>query len=340
MNRFTCAAVCAATSPLAGDGIAERPGDALAGRTIRPMRVMFIAAECEPWAKTGGLGDVVDALARALGHLPGTLDEPVEVFLPRYRSVPVPQDRPLTMLRLAVPDATAPGGAVEVAIRTFEASGYRLRLVDQPALFDRDGLYGDTLGEFPDNARRFAVLARAALETRRSEARPVDVISVHDWHACPAAILRDLVYAGDPFVGSAAITLTLHNLAYHGWTQRGHVAQLGLGMDPRIGDGWGVDLLREGIRRADAVNTVSPRLRPRSAPSRGRDGPRRRPAGPRIQLRRDPQRPGPGAVGPGHRRRASPRRTTSRISRGRPPAAPTSAPGSASTPRTRPRSSA
>ncbi len=54
------------------------------------MRVVFIAAECEPWAKVGGLGDVVDALARALGHVPGALDEPVEVFLPRYRSVPLP----------------------------------------------------------------------------------------------------------------------------------------------------------------------------------------------------------------------------------------------------------
>ena len=59
------------------------------------MRVAMIAAECEPWAKTGGLGDVVDALARALGALPA-LDGPVEVFLPRYRSVPV--DRKSTRL--------------------------------------------------------------------------------------------------------------------------------------------------------------------------------------------------------------------------------------------------
>ncbi len=58
------------------------------------MRVAMLAAECEPWAKTGGLADVVDALARALGRLPGGGDgaraTPVDVFLPRYRSVPVP----------------------------------------------------------------------------------------------------------------------------------------------------------------------------------------------------------------------------------------------------------
>ena len=56
-----------------------------------PMRVAFIAAECEPWAKTGGLADVVDALARAL-HQAGAseLDGLVDVFLPRYRSVALP----------------------------------------------------------------------------------------------------------------------------------------------------------------------------------------------------------------------------------------------------------
>ena len=55
------------------------------------LRVAFLAAECEPWAKTGGLADVVDALARALGHpeVDG-VDGPVDVFLPRYRGVPDP----------------------------------------------------------------------------------------------------------------------------------------------------------------------------------------------------------------------------------------------------------
>ena len=71
----------------------------------------MIAAECEPWAKTGGLGDVVDALARALGALPA-LDGPVEVFLPRYRSVPVPPAARVGH-RLRVPDPFG-GGAGEI----------------------------------------------------------------------------------------------------------------------------------------------------------------------------------------------------------------------------------
>jgi len=222
------------------------------------MRVIFIAAECEPWAKTGGLGDVVDALARAIGRVPGVLDEPVEVFLPRYRSVPVAVDGALESLALRVRDPRAPGGVSEIEVRSFEAAGYRLRLVDHPPAFDRAGFFGDSSGDYPDNAWRFGLLARAALETRRAEGRPVDVVALHDWHACPAVLLRDLAYADDPVIGPAAMTLTIHNLAYHGRTPHARVGDLGVGADPPAGEAWGIDLLREGIVRADMVNTVSP----------------------------------------------------------------------------------
>jgi len=222
------------------------------------MRVIFIAAECEPWAKTGGLGDIVDALARALGRVPGVLDEPIEVFLPRYRSVPLAADRVLETLALRVPDPRAPGGMSEIAVRSFEAAGYRLRLVDHPPAFDRAGLYGDSSSDYPDNAWRFGLLSRAALETRRAEGRPVDVVALHDWHACPAALQRDLAYADDAVIGPAAMTMTIHNLAYHGWTPRDRVADLGVGAHLPAGAEGGIDLLREGILRAEMVNTVSP----------------------------------------------------------------------------------
>src|SRR3954447_14813692 len=104
-----------------------------------PLRVSMIAAECEPWAKTGGLGDVVDALARSLGRLPAEVDGPVDVFLPRYRSVAVPAGVTAGQ-RVLVPDPLAPDGATEVWIVDVAADGYRLRLVDHPAAFDRDGL--------------------------------------------------------------------------------------------------------------------------------------------------------------------------------------------------------
>jgi starch synthase len=87
----------------------------------------------------------------------------------------------------------------------------------------------------------------------------VDLVAIHDWQACPVALLRDLEYPDDPVIGGAAIALTIHNLAYHGWTPRDRAFQLGLGTSvASVGDAWGLDLLREGIRRSETVNTVSP----------------------------------------------------------------------------------
>jgi starch synthase len=228
--------------------------------TAMPMRVAFLAAECEPWAKTGGLADVVDALARALGRLDtDDVAAPVDVFLPRYRSVPDPAAIDRAMV-LEVPDPRSLAGHSPVTVIDVLAGGYRLRLVDYPAAFDREGFYGDAAGDYADNAWRFGLFCRAALEALRADSRPVDLLHLHDWHTGPAAIFRDERYADDPVVGRAAILMTIHNLAYHGWTPRGALSQLGLspgdGIVPAGGDG--IDLLRAGIERAELVNTVSP----------------------------------------------------------------------------------
>ena len=226
------------------------------------MRVAFIAAECEPWAKTGGLGDVVDALARALGQVGGSqaggvqlasLDGLVDVFIPRYRSVPVPDGA--RTVALSIPDPLAAGRTLDLQLLIAETHGYRLHLVDHPAAFDRDGMYGTPTADHPDNAWRFGLLCRAALEHLRRGDRPPDVIHIHDWHAVPALLHRDGALGADPAIGRAAFILTVHNLAYHGWTPVAHVPELGLGP---IGKADGIDLLLAGIQGADLVTTVSP----------------------------------------------------------------------------------
>ena len=227
-----------------------------------PLRVAFLAAECEPWAKTGGLADVVDALARALGRLPaGAVATPVDVFLPRYRSVPAPDPDAIERRTvLHVPDPWAPTGTSVVTLVDVAADGYRLRLVDHPPAFDRDGFYGDGAGDYADNPWRFGLFCRAALEAMRTDATPVDLLHLHDWHTGPAAIFRDARYEDDPIVGRSSILMTVHNLAYHGWVPLDGLRQLGL----RPGDGVvareadGLDLLATGIERAELANTVSP----------------------------------------------------------------------------------
>jgi len=221
------------------------------------IRVALLAAECEPWAKTGGLADVVDALARALGRLPEAgagLLAPVDVFLPRYRSVTVPATAVAEpVLSIADPRDGTP---LPVTIVDVAADGYRLRLVDVPAAFDRDAFY-----DHADDPWRFMVFCRAALAALKRDGTPLDVLHVHDWHTGPALLERARGEAArDPFFARMAVTLTLHNLAYHGWTGIEDIGQLGLAAgDPLAGPNpHGVDLLLAGIRHAELVNTVSP----------------------------------------------------------------------------------
>ncbi|MFI5258201.1 MAG: glycogen synthase [Candidatus Limnocylindrales bacterium] len=271
------------------------------------MRVVTIAAECEPWAKTGGLGDVVDALARAVGatgqtgeehaptdraaapaarpsrkprapqpqvwvgtgavmgvgqaelDAPGGVEAPVEVFLPRYRGVAVPAGA--TSRPLDVPDPLARSGMTEVTLVEFEDRGYRVRLIDHPPAFDRAGYYGDSTGDYADNGWRFGLLCRAAIEALLTDERPVDVLHLHDWQAMPAVLMRDCAYEGYPRISRAAVMVTIHNLAYQGWLSRAGAAgmlfqdELKHFVPP---DADGILLLREGIRHAELVNTVSP----------------------------------------------------------------------------------
>ncbi|HEY5630225.1 MAG TPA: glycogen/starch synthase [Candidatus Limnocylindrales bacterium] len=221
------------------------------------LRVALLAAECEPWAKTGGLADVVDALARALGRLPEAgrgLAAPVDVLLPRYRSVPVPEDA-VAEAPLTVPDP-AGGGSLTARIVNVAADGYRLRLVDVPAAFDRDTFY-----DHPDDAWRFAVFCRVALAALKRDGAPLDVLHVHDWHTGPALLERARgEAAGDPFFAGMAVLVTLHNLAYHGWVPNEALGQLGLRRgEPLAGDNPdGIDLLLTAIERSELANTVSP----------------------------------------------------------------------------------
>jgi starch synthase len=132
---------------------------------------------------------------------------------------------------------------------TGQANGYRIRLVDHPASFDRAGLYGEGGADYPDNGRRFTLLGRACLAAIAAEPQPTDVLHGHDWQSGPALTLARAERR-------PASLLTCHNLAYHGWVPPAEAAELALA-DPEPGRE-GIDLLRGAIRGADIVNTVSP----------------------------------------------------------------------------------
>jgi starch synthase len=221
------------------------------------MHIVMVASECEPFAKTGGLADVVDALSRALGRS----GHEVEVFLPRYRGVEPPPNA--ERLTVSVPRGRDPaegpigeGDRAMVDVLTGQADGYRIRLVDHPYDFDRPELYAEEGRDYPDNGARFTLLGRAAIETLRAEGRAPDIFHGHDWQSGPLLLHLRHTYRDDPIVGRAATILTCHNLAFHGWVPRDRAWQLDL--PATVGAADGIDLLREGILVADLVNTVSP----------------------------------------------------------------------------------
>ncbi|HEX5466410.1 MAG TPA: glycogen/starch synthase [Candidatus Limnocylindrales bacterium] len=202
------------------------------------MRIAMVTAECEPFAKTGGLADAVDGLARALG----AGGHQVDVYLPRYGHDPLPAP---VSARTRLPLA-----GTAVALLDVAAGGYRVRLVEHPPSFDRPGYYGDAHGDYPDNGARFTLLGRAVLAALDDEAaagRPAEVLHGHDWQAAPTllATLRR---------GRPATMLTCHNLAYHGLVPAARAGDLGLD-DLPPGD---IDLLALALERVALANTVSP----------------------------------------------------------------------------------
>lgn len=219
----------------------------------RALRILMIASEAVPFAKTGGLADVAAALPKALGGL----GHEVTMVMPRYRGIAVegPPDRRYTVALGA--------HAYEAEVYLRETSpGVRTALVDHPAFFDRDALYGLGSHDYGDNPRRFAFLCLAALELARLEGRPVDVVHAHDWQGGLAPVYLKTRYAGDPVLGSAVSIFTIHNIAYQGLCASEWLPQLGLDWDLFTQDGlefWlHASLLKGGIMFADLVTTVSP----------------------------------------------------------------------------------
>jgi starch synthase len=213
------------------------------------MRILQLASEAVPFAKTGGLGDVVGSLAR---HLAAAGHE-VDLILPYYRSIAASgqADERRPALRFAPSELGTAGGGRLVSGPALD--GARTWFVDLPELFDREGLYGAGGADHPDNLLRFAAFVRAALlAAERLELTP-EVVHCHDWQTALAPVWL----AG---TDAAPTVLTIHNLAYQGWFPAADrlTADVAPGAGRRLPGAADLHLLREGLSAADQVTTVSP----------------------------------------------------------------------------------
>lgn len=216
-------------------------------------RILIVAAEAFPLAKTGGLGDAITGMARALAqaHMQPTL------LLPAYRGVA----QRLRPARPVADLAGLPGGDARLLAGVCPQSGLSFLLLENDALYDRAGLYLDDNGqEYADNALRYAALAHAAVRIAQGLPglpRP-ELVHAHDWHAALTPLLLRATGVTD-----VKSVLTIHNLAFQGPAALEDAPLLGVPA-PFLGEdgaqAWGrLNFMKAGIRYADRVTTVSHR---------------------------------------------------------------------------------
>ncbi len=218
------------------------------------MKILMLSAEIWPFAKTGGLADVVGALPialHALGH-------DVRVAMPHYGLIDLAKFKlHKTLDPFPVPfgnttkDASLLEGKLDGNVPAY--------FVENKELFGREGIY-----MYPDDAERFVFFSRAALEMLKRLNWQPDVIHCHDWHTALVPNWLRTIYASDPFFANTATVYTIHNIQYQGIF--GHrvleiagLAAYGFIAHPSVAPDLNqvVDFMARGILFADQINAVS-----------------------------------------------------------------------------------
>ncbi|MBH0182450.1 MAG: glycogen synthase GlgA, partial [Nitrospira sp.] len=233
--------------------------------SIPSLNIAIAASEAVPYAKTGGLADVVGALPQELiklGHR-------VTVLLPGYRSLATADQPRRTVMRCRIPIASLPAEVVlEEVIVPVAGGQYPLRIlgVRYDPYFDRPGLYQDGHGDYPDNLERFVLFCRAVLHAvrflGRSRKETVDVLHLHDWQTALCAVYLNALAQEREGLEQLKTVLTLHNVGYQGVFTSEEFSKTGLPpalFTPNGLEFYGsVNCLKGGIIFSDSVTTVSP----------------------------------------------------------------------------------
>lgn len=222
------------------------------------LKILLVASEMAPFAKTGGLADVVGALARYLklrGH-------DVRVVLPYYQAIGSNGfDVQSCFESLCVQMGT---GEEWCRILRHETSeGVPVLFVEHHLYFNRYGFYNDEwMTDYSDNPRRFGFFCRAALQYCMDANFSPDVVHVNDWQTALVPAYLKTWFWNHPALGSAASAMTIHNVAYQGVYNRSHFDYLGLGAENFTAEKFeaygAMNFLKGGIWFSDAINTVSP----------------------------------------------------------------------------------
>jgi starch synthase len=219
------------------------------------LKVTMASSEIAPFARTGGLGDVLSSLPAALERLGLS----VSLIMPAYHSV-LHKGFPLedTGIRLTVPIS----GRWEegILLKTRAANKIAVYFIRADRYFDRDYLYGTPEGDYPDNAERFVFFSRAIIEVLKLD--PPQILHAHDWQSALAITFIKAQHHIYPELSSVKTVFTIHNLGYQGLfpPQDWHLLNLDWSFfNLHQLEFYGkINFLKGGITLADAITTVSP----------------------------------------------------------------------------------
>lgn len=227
----------------------------------RGLKILFVATEAFPFIKVGGLGEVMYALPKALQEL----DQDARVIIPKYSSIPADKYKFQSHVEgLSINDKTENGDrSIICNVKILEQNpGEPLTnyfLENQEYFEQRGSVYG-----YDDDAARWSVLCRGALEFIKKNDWVPDVIVASDWQGGLIPNLIKTEYAHDPIISKIATVFSIHNLHYQGMFDHHHINELDFDdgqstiptlSDPRL---LKTNFMRRAIRYADVINTVSP----------------------------------------------------------------------------------
>lgn len=219
------------------------------------MKILMIASEVTPLAKTGGLADVIGSLPKELKRL----GHDIRIIIPFYSEV---EKGGFSIRKGRKSVEIVTGSTMDKGLlRQTSIGDIPVYLLEHKGYFNREFLYGTPEGDYPDNGKRFAFFCRAVIEIlKKLDFRP-DVLHCHDWQTALVPILLRYRFEKDPFFSRSATIFTIHNLAYQGLFPASDAR--GMGIDPawltidRLEYYDKINLMKGGILAADAITTVS-----------------------------------------------------------------------------------
>ncbi len=209
------------------------------------LKILMCSSEVVPFAKTGGLADVA-------GSLPLFLDKlgvDIRIVMPKYRCVKVTSDE--TIIRENIDPV---GKNI--------SNGVKAYFIKNDDFFNRDNLYNDQYGDYPDNLERFSFFCKEILKLIKEKNFIPDIIHCNDWQTALVPIYLKILYKDDPILRNIKTIFTIHNLAYQGIFAKEKLPKTGLSWDLFTIDGIEfydkINLMKGALLFSDLITTVSP----------------------------------------------------------------------------------